>query len=67
MTIYVNSKAFEFNSTVNIEALLLEAKINDHRGMALAVNNSVVPKSEWNGFVMKENDKVIVIKATQGG
>ena len=36
-------------------------------GIALAVNEKVVPKTEWEKFLLKENDKIIIIKATQGG
>ena len=36
-------------------------------GIALAVNEKVVPKKEWEKFELKENDKVLLIKATQGG
>ena len=67
MTVYVNNKPFEFTSTISVEELLSKAEINATQGVAIAVNNKVVPKKEWNKFSLKESDKIIIIKATQGG
>ena len=67
MTVYINNKAFVFTSEIKVEELLCKAEINDHKGIALAVNNTVVPKSKWNEFSLKDDDKIVVIKATQGG
>ena len=67
MTVYINNKAFVFTSEIKVEELLYKAEINDHKGIALAVNNTVVPKSKWNEFSLKDDDKIVVIKATQGG
>ncbi len=36
-------------------------------GIALAVNEKVIPKTEWNNFQLNDNDKILIIKATQGG
>ena len=67
MIVYVNNKVFALTSAMNVEEILRKAEINDHKGIALAINNTVVPKSKWNEFSLKDNDKIVVIKATQGG
>jgi sulfur carrier protein len=36
-------------------------------GIAIAVNDNVIPKGEWQQFRLKAEDKVFVIRATQGG
>ena len=36
-------------------------------GIAVAVNNHMVPRSEWEHFVLHENDELIIIKAVCGG
>ena len=36
-------------------------------GIAVAVNNRMVPRSEWEHFVLHENDELIIIKAVCGG
>ena len=35
--------------------------------MAVEVNNSIVPKSEYSNFSLEENDKVEIINAVGGG
>ncbi len=37
------------------------------RGVALAVNNKVVPRTAWAETMLNENDNVTIIKATFGG
>jgi sulfur carrier protein len=37
------------------------------KGIAIAVNQVVIPKSNWQQHLLHENDDVLVIKATQGG
>jgi sulfur carrier protein len=36
-------------------------------GIAVAVNSRVVSKSRWQVYVLKEGDKIEVVKAFQGG
>ncbi|MDZ7691587.1 MAG: sulfur carrier protein ThiS [Balneolaceae bacterium] len=39
----------------------------DSKGTAVAVNDTVVPKSQWDQQHLEEEDKVEIIRATQGG
>lgn len=36
-------------------------------GQAVAVDNSVVPKSQWDDFVLSDGMKITVIRAVCGG
>ena len=36
-------------------------------GIAIAVNDNVIPKGEWQQYKLQADDKVFVIRATQGG
>lgn len=36
-------------------------------GIALAVNNQVIPKAQWADYICQPADQVLIIKATQGG
>ncbi len=36
-------------------------------GIAIAVNNTIVPKTSWDTYLLQPNDHVTIIKATQGG
>jgi len=64
----------EYNGTLlDIEpdtslAIWLGAEgLADKSGIAVAVNDTVVPKATWDTTILKANDTIIVIKATQGG
>lgn len=37
------------------------------KGIAVAVNNVIVPKGEWESYPVLSQDKIVIIKATQGG
>jgi sulfur carrier protein len=37
------------------------------KGIAVAVNNVIVPKTEWESYPVLSQDKIVIIKATQGG
>ena len=37
------------------------------RGIAVAVNGEVVPRSAWNTTRLRDGDRVEVLTATQGG
>lgn len=36
-------------------------------GIAIAVNQQVIKRSEWSEWELKPNDDILIIKATQGG
>jgi sulfur carrier protein len=44
---------------------LLEIRQGD--GIAIALNEVVIPKGEWATRVLRSQDRVFVIRATQGG
>jgi sulfur carrier protein len=39
----------------------------DGRGIAVAVNGEVVPRTAWAGTPLRDGDRVEVLSATQGG
>ena len=66
MKLAVNSEPREFSGQY-ISELAAELNLPAANGIALAVNEKVVPKSEWDNFKLNNNDNVLIIKATQGG
>ena len=66
MEILINNEAFDTQAK-NLYDLLTEHGLNDQRGIAVAVNNFVVPKANWTIQKLINQDKITVIKATQGG
>lgn len=55
------------NSTSTLEEVVLCSGVNDFKGLAVAVNNSIVPRTKWKIIQINENDNITIIQATQGG
>ncbi|MBI4929377.1 MAG: sulfur carrier protein ThiS [Bacteroidetes bacterium] len=66
MKLLVNSEQKYFSGK-NIFELVQTLNMPSTNGIALAVNEKVIPKMEWENFQLNEDDKVLIIKATQGG
>jgi sulfur carrier protein len=50
-----------------LQGLLSQAGLAQRKGIAAAVNGEVVPRSAWAMRALAEKDRVLVIRATQGG
>lgn len=50
----------------NVAELAAELELPE-RGVAVAVNQQIVPRAEWTNRVLMPNDSVTVIKAAFGG
>jgi sulfur carrier protein len=42
-------------------------QVPNTKGIAIAVNQQIIPKSQWNTHSIKHGDQLTLIKATQGG
>lgn len=62
----VNNTAQTFNSPSNLQDLLTQLNISD-KGVAVAVNNQIVSKNDWNQRQLAEGENILIIRATQGG
>ena len=65
MKILINNEQTETMSA-NVQALANELALPE-RGVALAVNNKIVPRTTWAETEIKEGDNVTIIKAAFGG
>ena len=66
MKLLINSEQKDFSGK-NISELVQSLQMLSTNGIALAVNEKVVPRMEWEEFQLNNNDKILIIKATQGG
>ena len=67
MKLKVNGDTVDTEATT-VEELLAQFDVeSEGKGTAVAVNDSVVPKDEWNEHTLSEEDRVEIIRATQGG
>ena len=48
-------------------AVLVDELTGGRPGVAVAVNDAVVPRADWDGFQLHENDRIEVLHAVQGG
>lgn len=66
MKVQVNNKEVEINSDSTLVQLTAQLELTVS-GIAVAVNNRMIPRTEWEGFSLHENDSVVIIKAACGG
>ena len=67
MVCYVNNTPHETAHAETLTQLLAHLAFDQPRGLAVAVNDTVVPRAEWAAHALKEQDRVTIIRATQGG
>ena len=67
MRIHVNDTARELAADATLAALARDLGLAERRGVAVAVNDAVVPRAAWPATALTEGDRVLVIQATQGG
>ena len=67
MTIWVNQKEHSYDAPLTLVSLVELLGKTKKTGIAIAVNNSVVPKNSWANLSLNDQDKVTIITATQGG
>jgi len=66
MRLTVNGQGFDADRELSVEALV-DTLTSARRGVAVAVNGEVVPRSTWAAVPLAEGDSVEVLTATQGG
>ncbi len=67
MQITVNNQPHPLDgAAVTLTQLLTQIDIPD-AGTAVAINQTVVPRSAWNNTQLQDGDQVMVIRATAGG
>lgn len=66
MKIFVNNKEVEITRQSTITQLTRSLQLPD-KGVAIAVNNKMTPKTEWDDYTLQENDHIVIIKAACGG
>jgi len=67
MELLVNNKTEKLQSGNTLSELLLQLNLFEKRGIAVAVNNAVIGRHEWERYQLSENDKITIIRPTQGG
>jgi sulfur carrier protein len=67
MEVTVNQQKFTVSADCSVAQLLALTFDRPAIGIAVAVNQTIVSKANWNTYLLHPQDQVILIKATQGG
>jgi sulfur carrier protein len=65
--VFVNDRPHALPGPASLADLLRVLGLADRRGVAAAVNGKVVPRAAWDARALSGDDRVLVIRATQGG
>ena len=65
MRLRVNDKEVQTGAS-NLSLFFQEQNL-PATGIAIAVNNRMVPRTEWDSYVLHEGDSILIIKAVCGG
>lgn len=66
MELTVNGVGRQLPGEVTVAALVAQLT-GENRGVAVAVNGEVVPRSGWPARTLRDGDRVEVLTAAQGG
>lgn len=67
MEVQINQQSFTISDNSRLSAVLEQQGLASSKGIAVAVNNTVIPKGDWADHSLQPNDKIMIIRATQGG
>ena len=66
MKVQVNNTEVEITHGSTLTQLTVQLEL-PVQGIAIAVNNKMIPRTEWERFSSHENDNLVIIKAACGG
>jgi sulfur carrier protein len=68
MNIKLNGENKNLDTKVNvIEFLENQLQKNEFKGIAVAKNGTIVPRSSWEKTLIEEDDEIEIVHAVQGG
>ncbi len=67
MEIKLNNQTRVLQEKCSLQQLMDDFLSQKQKGIAIAVNQTVIPKANWQEHFLQSNDNVLIIRATQGG
>lgn len=67
MNVFINDEPRELNQGTTLEGLSQELGLETQMGWAIALNDLIIPKESHLKSILRDGDRVLIIKATQGG
>ncbi|MDX2469687.1 MAG: sulfur carrier protein ThiS [SAR324 cluster bacterium] len=66
MKLFINDKKEETQAET-LDQLMVDLGLASTKAIALALNDEVVPKKDWAEVQLKQSDRILIIRPTQGG
>ena len=66
MKILINDDEIQFSGNT-LDELLTENGFINNSGIAVAVNETVIARKDWEAYSLKEGDSILIITLSQGG
>ena len=67
MKIYVNDDLKTIEEGLSLALFLENLEMHDLSGWAVAVNEEIVPTEKLSEISLNDDDRIILVQATQGG
>ena len=67
MEVTVNKQRQDVPENATIPILLDKIQVTQQKGIAIAINEQVIPKAKWAKTTLNQNDNVLLIEISQGG
>lgn len=67
MQISINKQSYQFDENTTLEKAIETLQLKALDGIALALNEEIIPRSKWNETVLSDEDNIIIIGAVAGG
>ncbi len=67
MQITINKQNYQFEENISLEKAIETLELKETNGIALVLNEEIIPRSEWQKTILFDDDKIIIIGAVAGG
>lgn len=67
MTVYVHNDAFEITENTSVALFIADILKKEISGMALAINEIIIPNNKWDDYILQEKDRLLIIRPVAGG
>lgn len=67
MEITVNQQTYQVTDVCNVQQMLTIVFDALPKGIAVAINQAIIPRASWTDHHISPYDQIVIIKATQGG
>ena len=66
MRIFINKEPVEVEKQATLGQVAIQLKLPS-QGVAVAINYEVVPRNEWDTYILQEDVELMIVQAVSGG